>query len=76
MMGRKVHLMDIFLELKKAGLLDEDNIVDRQTVVDLLSIINNSDTIDQERIVSILTSTIASFNGQTRLTHLEEAMNH
>ncbi|MGV8124811.1 MAG: hypothetical protein AB2L14_34110 [Candidatus Xenobiia bacterium LiM19] len=68
--------MDIFLELKKAGLLDEDNIVDRQTVVDLLSIINNSDTIDQERIVTILTSTIASFNGQTRLIHLEEALNH
>ncbi len=72
-MGRKVDLMDIFQEFIKAGLFDEDSEVDRQTVVNLLSIINNCDIMDPERIKPLLISTIESFGAQAKLAHLKDA---
>jgi len=66
--------MDIFSELKRAGLFDQDNRADGQTINAILSMINSGDTVDQERVAALLTSSVAGFEAR-HTTYLQKALN-
>jgi len=67
--------MDIFSELKRAGLFDQDNKADGQTINEILSMINSGDMIDQERVAALLTSTVARFEAGHGSAYLQKALN-